>query len=489
MTSPAAPGYATGRRRVHPLSALSGLLPAAATLAVVLAFNGPAALSGVGRLTHGRGIATVILIVLGVLVVWALVLVAAGWVSWRYRFYELDADQVSIGSGWLIRSRRTARLDRVQAVDVNRPLLARLAGLGEVTIETAGGRNSDLVVKYLTLADCEDLRARVLEGTRVHGEAAGRARTQREPAGPASASAPPGPSVQAPASGPTVLDGPLPAGRLLRSVLLSSGMVALTAVVAVIVAAGIVSLGLGLFTATEPLTWIAGVLGAVSVGTGSAIVFGLLGVLGNAWSAWNRFHGFTVSDDRAAGQLFIEAGLTTTRRQSVPVRRIHALQVTEPLWWRRYGWARVTSDIAGYAGESAQVTTTLLPVAPKKRADALVDRILGQIAPGTSPEAEDRWVTPHRARWVSPIDWRAQAVTVTSRALVVRHGRFFTHRAAIPWARIQGHTVLQGPIARRLDLVDVRIDLVPGPVAVTAAQLDPADAAALARRLQERRGA
>ncbi|WP_344783415.1 PH domain-containing protein [Gordonia caeni] len=473
---------------------MSGLIPAGATLAVVLAFNGSAALAGVDRLTQGRGGAAAVLAVLGILVVCALVLVAAGWISWLYRFYELDADQMSIGSGWLIRSRRTARLDRVQAVDITRPLLARLAGLGEVRIETAGGRNSDLVVKYLTVADCEDLRARVLEGTRARGEPRGRAHAAPHAGTAPSAGAPPAGTAPAGAptaggSGPTVLDGPLPADRLLGSVLLSSGMVALAGVVTVLVVAGIVALAFGLFAAAQPLTWIAGALGAVSVGTVSAIVFGLLGVLGNAWSAWNRFHGFTVSDDRAAGQLYIEAGLTTTRRQSVPVRRIHALEVTEPLWWRRHGWARVTSDIAGYAGETAQVATTLLPVAPRARADALVDRILGQIAPGASAEAEDRWATPRRARWVSPIDWRAQSVTVTPRALVVGRGRFFARRAAIPWARIQGHTVVQGPLARRLDVVDVRIDLVPGPVVVTAAQLTPSDAAALTRRLQERRGA
>ncbi|MFZ2509620.1 MAG: hypothetical protein WAW85_00805 [Gordonia sp. (in: high G+C Gram-positive bacteria)] len=44
-------------------------------------------------------------------------------------------------------------------------------------------------------------------------------------------------------------------------------------------------------------------------------------------------------------------------------------------------------------------------------------------------------------------------------------------------------------MAQRLGVVDVRIDLVSGPVAVRARQLDPADAAQLLDWLQARRGA
>lgn len=477
---------------MHPLTALGGLLPAGAALAVVLAFNGPAVAAGAGRVTEGRGVAMVAGVIAAGLILLAAVLAAVGWVSWRYRFYELDADQVAVGSGWLVRRRRTARLDRVQAVDIRRPLLARMAGLGEVTIETAGGANSDLVVRYLTLADCEDLRTRVLAGTRERSAQASAPDVGAQgpdPRGPRVAGqSGPGQAVQGQA-GPVLVDGPLPASRLLASVLLSSGMVAAAALIAVVVIAAVAALSLGLASALDPVAWIATVLGAVSFGTVAAVFFGFLGVLGNLWSTWNRFHGFTVSDDRAAGRLVIAAGLTTTRRQTVPVARIHALAVTEPLWWRRAGWARITSDIAGYAGESAQVATTLLPVAPRERADALIESLLQQIAPGAGAGVEHHWGTPRRARWVSPIDWSAQSVTVTPRALVVSHGRFWARRAVIPWARIQGHTVLRGPLARRLDVVDVRIDLVPGPVAVTAAQLDPADAAALVAVLQARRGA
>src|SRR5699024_5670466 len=102
-----------------------------------------------GDVVAELGVWPLVVAVVGLLVL--LGLIALGnWVSWRYRFYEITADEVRIGSGWIARSRRTARLDRVQAVDINQPLLARLVGLGELKVETAGGSDSDLTIKFLT---------------------------------------------------------------------------------------------------------------------------------------------------------------------------------------------------------------------------------------------------------------------------------------------------------------------------------------------------
>ena len=78
---------------------------------------------------------------------------------------------------------------------------------------------------------------------------------------------------------------------------------------------------------------------------------------------------------------------------------------------------------------------------------------------------------------------------VTPRALVVTWGRLRRRRAIIPWQRVQGRTLRQGPLSLALGLADVRIDLVAGPVSVTAAQLCPDDAARLMRVLDDRRGA
>lgn len=149
------------RRRVHPLTpALKSFTLLAAVLAWV-AFNMWQAIADFGALLSDWALAGVA-VAIGIVVLAIIVIALLAWVSWRYIFYELTDQEVLYGSGWIIRSRRNARLDRVQAVDINQPLLPRLFGLAEIVIETAGGKDSHFKVQYLTHDECVRFRAEVL---------------------------------------------------------------------------------------------------------------------------------------------------------------------------------------------------------------------------------------------------------------------------------------------------------------------------------------
>ena len=76
--------------------------------------------------------------------------VGLGLLSWWRRAYAVDADGVYLRSGILSRKLRTARLPRIQSVDVVHPLLGRIFGLGKLTVEVAGGRGSRVVIGFLT---------------------------------------------------------------------------------------------------------------------------------------------------------------------------------------------------------------------------------------------------------------------------------------------------------------------------------------------------
>ena len=135
VTGPVGPG----RRRVHPVTPLLvGARALAATIAVI-AFNVVQQASSLGDLVNfltDSGL-MVWLAVTGIALLIIAITAVLSWVSWKYRFFELADDEVRIGSGWLIRSRRTARFDRVQAVDINQPLLARIRGPIEQALKDA----------------------------------------------------------------------------------------------------------------------------------------------------------------------------------------------------------------------------------------------------------------------------------------------------------------------------------------------------------------
>ncbi len=54
------------------------------------------------------------------------------------------------------------RFDRIQAIDVAQPFVARLFGLAELRMDVAGGGGSDGRLSYLMLADARRLRATLI---------------------------------------------------------------------------------------------------------------------------------------------------------------------------------------------------------------------------------------------------------------------------------------------------------------------------------------
>ena len=93
--------------------------------------------------------------------------------SWRMTRYRLDDDALEYEVGVVFRQHRQARLDRLQAVDVVRPLIARLLGLSELRLEVAGGSGSDVRLQYLRVDDTHRLREAVLARAAAAEPAAG----------------------------------------------------------------------------------------------------------------------------------------------------------------------------------------------------------------------------------------------------------------------------------------------------------------------------
>lgn len=126
-----------GWRKLHPVTpVLRAWKVVAAVLAVVVGQN----VDDILRLDLPGWVLTVS--VLGGLLLLAVVGAAYSALAWRRLRYRIDAEAVHVERGILWRQQRRAQLDRLQAVDVVRPLLGRLFGLAELRLEVAGGSGS-----------------------------------------------------------------------------------------------------------------------------------------------------------------------------------------------------------------------------------------------------------------------------------------------------------------------------------------------------------
>ncbi|MFD0824004.1 PH domain-containing protein, partial [Micromonospora zhanjiangensis] len=136
------------RRRLHPLSPL---LHGAKSLVVIVAGLSWSTLS---RLGLGWFAALVAVLVCGAVVLSV--------VSWYNTGYHVVGRELRIHEGLLWRRTRAIPLERLQAVEVVRPLLAQLTGLAELRLEVVGGGRTEAPLAYLSVAEAVALRDRLL---------------------------------------------------------------------------------------------------------------------------------------------------------------------------------------------------------------------------------------------------------------------------------------------------------------------------------------
>lgn len=499
-------------RRMHPVTpALKGWKIVVAVLVV----GGYQAADDVRRLMElfeGRGW----LVVLGVLAAVAVVGFAYSGLAWRMTRFAVTDEAVHLNTGILFRQQRQARLDRLQAVDVVQPLLARLVGLAELKLEVAGGSGSAVSLAFLRESDALALRAELL------ALAAGLQRPTAAPApalapepatgavadGATATSAVPGPDGHVPgggsdvvaaalgapttlpsttAAGTTVVPVPafeaapehqvyeVPIGRLVHATIRSGATVSLVLAVVVAIGAGILSRTFATVFFLLPM---------------------LFGLLSYVWSRINQGASFRAAT--SPDGIRLRHGLTESRAQTVPPGRVQAIRLSQGLWWRRPDWWRVEMNVAGYSVSGEQQRDTVLhPVATRDEARTALWLVLHDLGVDDPVAVVDAALTgtdgaqgfavaPRRARWVDPLGWRRHGVLVTRRALVIRRGRWFRQVDVVPHERTQSLGLQQGPVQRRLGLASFVVHSTPGPVSPDVAHLDAAVAVALLDEQAER---
>lgn len=378
--------------------------------------------------------------------------------TWYFTKYQVSGGYVRVNSGLIFRQHRQARLDRVQAIDIVQPLLARIFGLAELKFEVADAGESAVRLAYLKIEDARQLRATIL--AQASGASAGvvtgagvDAAAAARPGGPAGPERLARPAPEAPET--TVLA--VPPSRLLGSLILSEQSV-------FIVVGGIASVVLSTLTDNRAFYFY--------------LVPAALGLAAGYWNFFNKGFNFTaaVSPDG----IRLRYGLLDTQAQTLPPGRIQAVKVAQPPLWRPFGWYRMQVNAAGYgvSGNAAEgnTRTILLPVGKLPDVVAMLSLVLpdpGTPQPGlvftaglNGKDSDGGFVTtPRRARLLAPLAWRRNGFTATDTALLIRSGRWWRELVLVPHQRTQSLALQQGPLARRFRVADLVLHTTAGPVA------------------------
>ncbi|WP_371601036.1 PH domain-containing protein [Streptomyces sp. NBC_00564] len=346
-----------------------------------------------------------------------------GFLTWWFTHFAVTDTELRIRTGLLFRRTAHIRLDRLQAVDVTQPLLARVAGVTKLKLDVIGTDKKDELA-YLGEGEARVLRAELL------ARAAGFAPETAHEVGEA----------------PVRQLLHVPAGKLAVSLVLTGATWGTLAAALVV----------------PSLLWWA----THSVWTVLATALPLLGAAGA--SSLGRFvseYDWTVGE--SPDGLRIDHGLLDRTHETVPPGRVQTVRIVEPLLWRRRGWVRVELDVAGSAN------SVLVPVAPREVAESMIARVLPGV---TVPTPLSR--PPRRAGWCVPFWWRGYGLAVTDTVFVARHGLLRRSLSLVPHAKVQSVRLKQGPWARFKRLADVHVDTGANKT-VTARLRDASEAAEL----------
>ncbi len=404
--------------------------------------------------------ATAVLVVL-------VVLIAAFYTSWRFHTFRITGDDVEVRSGILFRTQRRAPLDRVQGVNLTRPMIARLLGMAKLEVVGAGA-DANVKLEYLSTSNAEAVRADILRlasGRRLADAAA----SGSSPANRAAALSQTvtrgltglieGDDLASPEPASVVH---IPVGRLIASQIISPWTLGL------LFAIGAVAVGSVLGTPWLLLGFIPAIIG-----------FGVY---------WVRqiLRSLRYAIAPTPDGVRITFGLLTTITEIVPPGRIHAVEVSQSIMWRPFGWwlvriNRLTGRSA--ADTNADQFTTVLPVGTL----ADVERVLRLVLPHV-PEEEWPLIvrdgvlgtadaggfvnTPRRARIIRLLSWRRNGFRLTDDLLLLRRGSIWRKLGILPLARLQSIALHQGPIDRALRVASVRGHTVTGPVYGHVAAVD-----------------
>ncbi|MCS4484763.1 PH domain-containing protein [Gleimia sp. 6138-11-ORH1] len=398
-------------------------------------------------------------------------------VAWRKMRYAITSEAVYFKEGIIFHSQRIAKLNRIQAVNITHPLFGRIFGLGKIDIEVAGGSDSNLILGLLKTSELESVRLEILQ----HLKAAKAAQlnhtaledenltavtpaqnlalenTQSDLGAAASKEIS---YTEIDAITNAEIEGNLifsvPVTRLLLSQLVNIGV--------------LISLALGV--ASFAVAYI--LFFSFGAGLGSLLAIGSIGFGSIAYIFNSTASNFNFRAYLAEDGIRIRAGLLETRSQTIAPHRIHAVQITQPFFWRFFGWYKVHFTQAAFQGASSDQKADiniLLPVGTKEemfRAVWMIFPDLGvenpiqtlQVGLEGAGDGDGYVNNPKRSRIFQPLTYVRNAFCLTEKVLLVRSGRITRSLSITSYSRMQSCYLQQGPFARWRKLAQVQLNMV-----------------------------
>ena len=436
--------------------------------------------------------------------------------------YELGGDTLDIESGVVSRRSREIPLGRIQNVDISRNVLQRLLGIAVVSFETAGGGDTEASLRFVSVTEAKRLQRRLGRLKREGDAEAERDADVHEPgAADGDATTDPGDSPARPTA--DRFDAPA-VTELFSLDRRELGVVGVFSVDFRV--PGILFLLVSTVGSTVVPAYLASIPGIALVVTAA---FALVGVALASWivgaaAAIVEYYDFRLV--RSGDELQYERGLLRRYDGSIPFDKIQTLTLSDNPLKRRFGYATLYIETAGYApGGGSRGSEVAVPLAKRDRVIELIEALepVGDVEFERPPKRARRrylvrylavvgiltgaayaaamvaslpfppWspaVLAPLAAWFAHATWRHRGRWLGDHHAVTRNGVLRRRTKIVPYYRIQTVIDSRTVFQRRLRLGTITIDtagsLSLGGQDAAAVDIDDAAAADLREGLETR---
>ena len=402
------------------------------------------------------------LVLVGVSIAWEIA-------YYRRYEYELTPDTFDIKSGVLSRREREIPYGRIQNVSINRNVFQRVLGLAEVRFETAGGQGSEAHLRFVS----HD-RARELQNELSDRKAQVDDRRYRR------TGADDGESTDATSTATKLYEIDTKELGLLGIISFDFRFLTLLLIL-------LPTFGAELGGIIEGSGVTLAVLGIAAV----IIVLYLISAAISGIYAVTNYYGFTLY--RGSDELRYERGLLQRYSGTIPLEKVQTLSITENLLARRFGYASLLVETAGFSPGEAGGSQSAVPIATRERVDRLatdiepyghvsferppkrareryVFRYLGVVGILTAVayaavrfgDPEFAWYGVAGLAVLAPIaahlKWKHRGYALLDDHVVTRNGFWTRKTVVVPYHRIQTVVDSQTIFQRRRRLATLTID-------------------------------
>lgn len=274
-----------------------------------------------------------------------------GAVVWEFLYfqrfeYELTDDTFDLVSGVVSRRNREIPYRRIQNVGISRNVIQRLAGIAEVSLETAGGSSAEAQLRYVSFEEAKRLQNELSRRKRRRSATESAAETDEE-----------GVSERETEQLFEITEWEL-------AVL---GVVSIDLRLIPLLTLAIPFLSPAL---ADPALW-AGPLYVVA--PLAAIVLYLLTSIASGIISVTNYYDFQLV--RTGEELRFERGLLQRYSGTIPLEKVQTLTISENVLERAVGYASLLIETAGYSPGEAGGSQSAIPIAKRERVLRLAQSI------------------------------------------------------------------------------------------------------------------